>query len=83
MTDSANKEDLSKLGSGDSQTYSLYLLEEIRLLQSSQLLILARIYDNLAGHNVDGAPDEGQTYKIAEADISDGLDRLKQAFAEQ
>jgi hypothetical protein len=59
-----------------NSAYMLQLLEEIGTLAAEQLQITTRIYDNLSGHNVDGAPDDGQTWKIAMSEINQGIKRL-------
>lgn len=66
------------LGTIVSQTYALYLLEEIRTLLGQNLQVSARIYDQLAGHNVNGAPDDEQTWKQAFKDIVASRKRLRE-----
>lgn len=58
----------------EQASYMLVLLEEIRLLQSSQLMVLARFRDDYKGYT------DSRTYKVAEEEVSESVERLQQYY---
>lgn len=58
------------------QEYILALLEEIRLLTASQLLIMARLRDDYRGYT----DSDERTYKVATAEVEESFARMKALY---
>lgn len=59
-----------------TEEYMLALLEELRYTTASLLLVTSRLRDDLKGYT----DTDERTYKTAEAEVSDSVDRLTKVY---